>query len=117
MSKKHQIILIRGPKVDSLYTDLLFIESVTDWDEVTDEELEILRRQEWAENYQIVERNPSHVLPSKAGLRSPRDYIEKYRADVKLAAERAKKRAMEDSDKKLERKRKQLAKLKEELGE
>lgn len=100
------------------------IESVTDWDEVTQDEFNILMQMSSTHGFQILERNPLQTLPSKALLRTPRDYIAKWHDDQKelerRREEQRQKRAAQkkESDAKaLERKRKQLEKLKVELGE
>lgn len=114
---KHKIILIRGPQVESDYGDLKFIESVTQWDEVTDEELGILHNCQYRGNYMIVERNPKPTAPSQAHLRSPQDYIAEWRAQQAEAKKKREANKVRDEAKLLESKKRKLEKLKKELGE
>lgn len=116
-SDKRQIILIQGPESESGYSDIKFIEAVTNWDEVTQEEFDILSAMQWAAGFRIVERNPVHPYPSKAGLRTPRDYIDQWRQEQAEREARNSERRKKDAETKLQRKQRQFERLKKELGE
>ena len=99
-----------------------FISSITNWDRVTDAELERLVMYKFTYGYTVVERDPpSTTNPS---LRSVQDYLnaikEKEDAD-EARRQAAKKRAEEAAANRkrtsIEKRRQQFEKLKKEFGE
>jgi hypothetical protein len=118
--KKRQIILVRvtdGAVYDAASGSNSFMESVGQWDEVTDEEFLALEQMQYREYFRIIERNPPPFNQKNDNLRTPQDYIAEWRKlEAESEARRAERKKTSEADA-LKKKRKQLEKLKKELGE
>jgi hypothetical protein len=116
--KNREIILVRGTEIEYNDEYKLLIDTVGQWDKVSDEELNILQAIKWKYGFFIIERNaPIKMYGKKEELRTVQDYLKLYYEEQKKREEADKKRAAISEEKKLERKRKQLARLKQELGD
>ena len=122
MTKKIAIVLVKEyfPSYDD-YNEVQLIQSITDWEEVSDNDYEILRQAQNQFSYRIVEQpldTPKFIAKTTADWK--RIAKEEATRQKKLKEEAAKK-ALEKKLKKEQRaketKRQLLARLKEELGE
>ena len=122
MTKKIAIVLVKEyfPSYDD-YNEVQLIQSITDWEEVSDNDYEILRQAQNQFSYRIVEQpldTPKFIAKTIADWK--RIAKEEATRQKKLKEEAAKK-ALEKKLKKEQRaketKRQLLARLKEELGE
>lgn len=109
---KRYIILVRDDG-NLNYDSPLLIESVGEWDVVTDEEYDLLKMSSYSHRFHIIERNPSN----QQGLRTPHEYIAEFRKKQEESKRNAEARQKKTEEQKLEAKRKRLEKLKKELGE
>lgn len=114
----HQIVLVTCSDDTNVTDSRRFIESIGEWDEVTTEELGILQQLRFKFRFEIIERNPYVEFPPKEQhLRTPKDYIEAFKKEEAERKIARKKQEKLTEAKKLEKKRRQLERLKQELGD
>lgn len=112
--KDHEIMLVRAT-IDCHECGNGIIEKIGAWTKVTKTDYNILVNWRYRHGYEVILRNPPSVVDSS--LRTPEQYIASYHKEQEANKKRIKERQKIDEAKRLERKKKQLEKLKKELGE
>jgi len=117
MSKKVAIVTGNEMYDSHLEESKFFIESITDWVDVTEEEYNILNAARYTYNYRIVVRP---IDTKQVVVETIAEYLEKIKQDEEKKKVEKEKRRLASEAKLVvtrEQKLKELARLKKELGE